>query len=62
MYLLVSKFRFLEFRSLLSQVAPYYSSLSRTVGLYENDVFFANIISEVIYNNFHKTTIVVLGL
>ena len=27
MYLLLSKFRFLEFRLLLSRVAPYYSSL-----------------------------------
>ena len=31
MHLLVSKFRFLEYRLLLSQVAPYYSSLPRTV-------------------------------
>ena len=31
MYLLVLKFRFLEFRLLLSRVAPYYSSLPRTV-------------------------------
>ena len=33
MELLVSKFRFLEFRLLLSRVAPYYSSLPRTVWL-----------------------------
>ena len=31
MYILVSKFRFLEFWLLLSQVASYYSSLPRTV-------------------------------
>ena len=31
MYILASKFRFLEFRLLLSRVAPYYSSLPRTV-------------------------------
>ena len=31
MYLLVSKFRFLEFRLLLSRVAPYYIALPRTV-------------------------------
>ena len=31
MYLLASKFRFLELRLLLSRVAPYYSSLPRTV-------------------------------
>ena len=31
MYLLASKFRFLGFRLLLSRVAPYYSSLPRTV-------------------------------
>ena len=30
-YLLVSNFRFLEFRLLLTRVAPYYSSLPRTV-------------------------------
>ena len=33
MYLLSSKFRFLAFRLLLSRVAPYYSSLPRTVWL-----------------------------
>ena len=32
MYILASKFRFLEFCLLLSRVAPYYSSLPRTVG------------------------------
>jgi len=31
MYVLVPKFRFLEFRLLLSLVAPYYSSSPRTV-------------------------------
>ena len=31
MNILASKFRFLEFRLLLSRVAPYYSSLPRTV-------------------------------
>ena len=31
MYILASKFRFLEFRLLLSRVAPYYSSSPRTV-------------------------------
>ena len=32
MYILASKFCFLEFRLLLSRVAPYYSLLPRTVG------------------------------
>ena len=36
MYILASKFRFLEFRLLLSQVAPYYSSLPRTVWKFES--------------------------
>ena len=31
MYVLASKFYYLEFRLLLSRVAPYYSSLPRTV-------------------------------
>ena len=35
MYILASKFRFLEFRLLLSRVAPYYSSLPQTVWLIE---------------------------
>ena len=35
-YLLVSKFRFLEFRLLLSRVAPYYSSLPRTVWKFDS--------------------------
>ena len=39
MYLLASKFRFLEFRLLLSRVAPYYSSLPRTVWKENNSVF-----------------------
>ena len=40
MYLVASKFRFLEFRLLLSRVAPYYSSLPRTVWLNKKRKFF----------------------
>ena len=51
MYLLVSKFRFLEYRLLLSRVSPYYSSLPRTVwiGMLKQSIK-VNITSGFIFN------------
>ena len=44
MYLLVSKFRFLEFRLLLSRVAPYYSLLPQSVDFIEDGWFWDTVL------------------
>ena len=48
MYLLISKFNFLEFWLLLSRVAPYYSSLPRTVLQFWNNQLLAKLLLKLI--------------